>query len=134
MLTWELPQTLLGLLVLGAVAARGAVLAFEWCYGRICVRTRATGVSLGALVFWFRGPQRDPDDILRHELGHCVQSRLLGPLYLLLVGVPSLLRAGYARRYYVRHRRSWSRYRSGYPERWADELAPPREAFEQRRE
>ncbi len=124
MLTWELPQTLLGLLVLGACRLGGAALSGQWLRGRHCVRTQGVGVSLGAIVFWFAAARGEPYDILRHELGHCVQSRLLGPAYLPLVGLPSILRAGYAWLYFLRHRRRWMRYRDGYPERWADRLAP----------
>lgn len=31
---------------------------------------------------------------LRHELGHTRQSKILGPLYLLVIGLPSLIHAG----------------------------------------
>ena len=29
--------------------------------------------------------------MVRHEYGHCRQSRILGPFYLLVIGLPSLL-------------------------------------------
>ena len=46
------------------------------------------GISLGNFVY-FRKPAYDR--LLRHEAGHCRQSRILGPLYLIVVGLPSPL-------------------------------------------
>lgn len=49
------------------------------------------GVSLGQYLF----VHREADDLLvRHELGHSRQSLLLGPIYLVIVGLPSLIWAG----------------------------------------
>ena len=62
------------------------------------------------------------NDCLLHEMGHSFQSRMLGPFYLVLIGIPSLLRVAYA--WYYRKRRgiSWTHYFDGYPEKWADHL------------
>jgi hypothetical protein len=58
----------------------------------------------------------------KHELGHRVQSRWLGPLYLPLVGLPSVARAVYAVTYREVTGKRWRGYFDAYPERWADEL------------
>lgn len=47
-----------------------------------------SGISLGNYIIMSR---EDYGDGMRHEYGHSVQSRILGPLYLLLIGLPSLL-------------------------------------------
>ena len=47
-------------------------------------------VSLGNLVF-ISNNARDYNKTLTHELGHTLQSKVLGPLYLFVIGVPSLL-------------------------------------------
>lgn len=55
---------------------------------------------------------------LKHEYGHSIQSLYFGPLYLLIIGIPSLinnLRARYDKRVY-------DTYYSRYPEKWADRL------------
>ena len=51
-----------------------------------------------------------------HERGHSIQSMILGPLYLLVIGLPSLIWAAW-----------WNdsrgvSYSSFYTERWADKL------------
>jgi len=112
---WELPQNLVGLTFL--VLMRRRITERRRENGRLFLRTRSTGVSLGWFVFWCAG-----ESIRRHEYGHTIQSRLLGPLYLPLVGLPSALRALYARAYRRRTGRWWPCYFDGYPENWADRL------------
>lgn len=115
---WQLPQNLLGLAFLlimrGRVVARrrsGEQAVFA------CFRTHG-GISLGRYVF----VHREADDYLvRHELGHCRQSRLLGPLYLPVIGLPSM---GWATLYAVlRHRWPHLDYFRFYTESWANRLA-----------
>lgn len=79
---------------------------------------RETGLSLGMFLFVPRG--RDPW-FLVHEYGHTIQSLILGPCYLPLVGIPSLLWA-----LAPPFRRKWYQgdtpYDSVYPENWATRL------------
>ncbi len=124
-LVWELPQCLLGAAVLGVARASGQVCSICWDQGRVFVRTRGIGISLGLFVFWFEEGNRyfRADTLMRrHEHGHTFQSRWLGPLYLLLVGVPSTMRAAYSVAYRELTGRHWTGYFDGYPESWADRL------------
>ena len=59
--------------------------------------------------------------LLVHEYGHTVQSLILGPLYLLVIGLPSLVWMKTARLGRWR-RRSRISYYSLYTERWANWL------------
>lgn len=110
---WQLPQNLLGWVLMrvmapGTLYRRGDV--------RILRSARMRGgISLGRYIIvsthlWH-------PDLERHEWGHCLQSRLLGPLYLPVIGLPSLLWA-----IWWNPGRSAS-YFSFYTERWADRLA-----------
>jgi hypothetical protein len=122
---WELPQNALGVLVLGAVKLGGQAREVSRDQGRWFVRTESLGISLGLFVFWSRGGNRwfRADPLMkRHEHGHTFQSRRLGPLYLPLVGVPSVLRVLYAMTYRELTGRKWRGYYAGYPERGADRL------------
>jgi hypothetical protein len=47
-------------------------------------------VSLGQFIFIF-SRYNDVGFIERHEYGHTIQSHLLGPLYLLVIGLPSII-------------------------------------------
>jgi hypothetical protein len=124
---WELPQNLLGLLNVSIVAAFRRIERVEFDRERVMIELRpgANAVSLGLFVFW--SPHDNPfvpvgRENRDHEWGHTVQSRWLGPLYLLVVGVPSTMRVFYA----VAHRaitgRRWGGYYDGWPERSADAL------------
>ena len=78
------------------------------------------GVSLGRYLFF--GSPSPSANLVAHERGHMIQSRRLGPLYLLVVGVPSVLRALYHRRRHAHWtpeaRSEW--YHRHWPESAAD--------------
>lgn len=54
----------------------------------------------------------------KHEHGHQIQSMYLGPLYLIIVGIPGLIRSIY--KTVAKKDLAW--YDSGYPENWANKL------------
>lgn len=56
---------------------------------------------------------------VNHEYGHILQSRYLGPLYLIVIGLPSLIWAGL---YGTLIKRSHNGYYRFYTEKWADYL------------
>lgn len=116
--SWELPQTLVGLLAL--IFSRRAALEPEYLRFAVVLWREVTigsGGSFGALIVL------DPvysgiHGIAEHEHGHSIQSLLLGPLYLFAVGIPSLVNNVAARA----GRLSWDEYFDRYPERWANRL------------
>ena len=83
--TWGLPQTLVGLAAFLASAQRPHFMH----HGAIVTKWKGSrGVSLGLFLFV---PDPVDDQLLVHEYGHAVQSLVLGPLYLPIVGIPSLI-------------------------------------------
>lgn len=84
---WQLPQNVSGLILL-------FIYKKEKVYHRLNGRTfyftteMSSGISLGNYIIMNR---EDREDGMRHEYGHTIQSRYLGPLYLLVIGLPSLL-------------------------------------------
>lgn len=83
---------------------------FGWFYRTV------SGVSLGHYVFLHYYDNNETT--LRHEYGHVVQSRMLGWLYLLVIGIPSVYGNLLAR---VNEHRAKTYYQH-YPEHWADKL------------
>lgn len=69
------------------------------------------GISLGKYIFL--STRINWSSKVEHEYGHCLQSQMLGPLYLFVVGLPSLLH-------------KWlykgDNYYDFYTEKWADKL------------
>jgi len=84
---WQSPQNLLGLLML-------LFYRKEKEYHRLNGRTfyftdeMPSGISLGNYIIMNR---EDWVEGMRHEYGHTIDSRRWGPLYLLIIGLPSLL-------------------------------------------
>lgn len=73
-----------------------------------------SGVSLG----WFQFTHRNATkDTASHEVGHSVQSLYLGPLYLLVIGLPSIIWAG------IIYPRIGGNYYSFYTESWANKIS-----------
>lgn len=123
---WELPQNVLGAANLALQLARGGVWRVERERKRLLIELTGDGaVSLGYFVFWSARDNRyvpvGPEN-KAHELGHARQSRRFGPLYLPLVGVPSVARVAFAMGYRTLTGRRWGGYYAGWPERQADRL------------
>lgn len=123
---WGCIQTVLGLVVYLAACLFNRSWGYSPEWGVFIFRRFfGSGVCLGEWIILEGDPSRVDQESVRHECGHRVQSRILGPLYLLVVGVPSLARNVYGRLVLsktmtVIERQLW--YYSGFPERWADRL------------
>ena len=93
-----------------------------WYKGSVVtvVKGRWGGVSLGAFIFIDTDIPKylaSAAEFVNHEYGHCLQSVLLGPLYFLIIGLPSLIWAGCFEGWRIKHKKS---YYWLYCERWAD--------------
>lgn len=122
---WELPQNLLGLLVFGIMKSRRKIVQVKTDAYHYFIETPNTGVSLGWFVFWTPAGNRFThlnNDCRMHEAGHARQSLMLGPFYLLIVGIPSISRVLYSKWFRKKHGYKWENYFNGFPENWADKL------------
>lgn len=73
------------------------------------VRGFGGGISLGKYIL----VDTEQETTVRHEYGHCIQSRILGWLYIPVICIPSLLWAWFY---------TGDNYYGFYTERWADKL------------
>jgi len=95
--TWELPQTVLGKTISHVRNMTGNVDDVSYYGGATLVNkndpsSEEWGFTLGPYInsnMMKADPYRDP--VFRHEFGHTLQSRLVGPLYLTSVALPSLV-------------------------------------------
>lgn len=120
---WELPQNVVGIIVW--LVMRGKISEVEVTHRRLFFRTHGFGISLGSFVFWSNSDNAAASTTpgnKEHEYGHAIQSLIFGPLYLILVGIPSISRVVYSSIYYRLNKTSWANYYKGYPENWADRL------------
>lgn len=115
---WQLPQNLIGLALVAVwrpmkkERIEGLTVAFK--VPNIVKDTFSQGLSLGDFIFL---EESCGSRAVRHELGHSRQSRVLGPIYLLAIGVPSFIWAFI----YSRSNKKKAYY-SFYTERWANKL------------
>lgn len=129
---WQLPQNLLGLILLlfyrpekKLVAKNGNLVYFA--------KNMPGGISLGKYSIisksYYTYSARSDDakalelDVTKHEaLGHGTQSKYLGPFYLPVIGLPSIIWAS------LYGDTKWFPYTKNgyyvfYTEKWADKLA-----------
>ncbi len=87
-------------------------------------KSRRGSMGMGMFIFISESAAANEDSFaftLRHEYGHTLQSCMLGPLFLPVIGLPSLLWAGLPVFRKYREKRSLSYYWL-YTERWANFL------------
>ena len=85
---WQLPQNLLGLVMILLLRCTRAEVNGVTVY--VHHVRRLSSCSLGRYILLRHLPYTNSTVTVMHELGHCRQSRALGPLYLLLIGIPSV--------------------------------------------
>lgn len=85
---WQFPQNLVGLLLLlilkGETKHKLNTIRFYY------LKTFPGGITLGEYIIV--GTKQNLT--VRHEFGHVLQSRYLGVLYLIVIGLPSIIHAG----------------------------------------
>lgn len=104
---WQLPQNLVGV-VLRSIY-KGTDTDYEGAVVRRSAKMKG-GISLGRYIIV---SENATYGTVMHEYGHCIQSRRLGWLYLLVVGLPSIIRASMGRP---------ETYYDFFTEKWADKL------------
>jgi len=114
---WELPQLFLGFFMYALLRKK---ITYRQSYrdaSVFAVKGFPGGISLSWLIFINENEAGDVQ-VVRHEYGHSIQSFMLGWLYLIIVGLPSIIRAS-----------KWNRlkldikdYYRGFPENWANAL------------
>lgn len=117
---WQLPQNLAGWIysrfAKQVIEYEGITIYYAPCFN--------AGVTLGQYIIldpvWKNASYNYLLQTVKHEYGHTKQSKYLGLLYLLLVGIPSVTRNILNRINNKKFNSKW--YYSGYPEKWADKL------------
>lgn len=122
--TWGILQTLVGF----CVFLRWCKAPHERYHGAVVTRWKLrSGMSLGLFLFVPEGVYGD--GFLVHEYGHTIQSLILGPLYIPVIGLPSVLWCNLP--CFVNLRRKTQRtYNSMYAERsanfWGEKITKER--------
>lgn len=117
---WQLPQHLLAILYIGYLVMMCKDLGVDSRYKQAivipCVMRGA--VTLGCYVFV--GLNSEYRKTVKHELGHTIQSKILGPLYLIVIGIPSITYCGLRRLFPSLRKKNYYNF---YTEKWANNLS-----------
>lgn len=115
---WQLPQNLCGVIYRGVIKKDIiSQINSDSGYSVYLTKTNRGGVTLGEYIFVYQR-YTDLSRVVQHETGHVKQSRILGPLYLLVIGLPSIIHAGLHR--FLCHNDNYYHF---FTERWANKLA-----------
>lgn len=110
---WQLPQNIVGLLII--LYIKGETKHVYQNIKYYYYDPFPGGISLGNyLIIGNKWSQT-----IKHEFGHAIQSRMLGPLYLPVIGIPSII---WAWLYGPIIKETKNGYYRFYTERWADKL------------
>ena len=94
---WQLPQHIVAIIYFGYLVMMCKDLGVDSRYKQAtvipCIMRGA--VTLGNYVFI--GLNSEYKETVKHELGHTIQSKILGPLYLIVIGIPSITYCGLRR-------------------------------------
>ena len=124
LMIWELPQTFLaGMMIIflkRKISGRESYKNANIIY----IKKFPAGISLGRFII-LNDKYSGNELSIKHEYGHTVQSMRLGWLYLLVIGVPSIMRVVVWR---IGKLKSLDYYK-GYPENWANKLGFNKEEY-----
>ena len=109
---WQLPQVLLAYLV---ILFSKSKYKEDYSGIKIYETEKRFGISLGTMIILYSYYN---EKTLKHEYGHTRQSLMLGPLYLIIVGLPSITMNIISRF----NKKFAANYYNRWPENWADEL------------
>lgn len=113
MYIWQLPQHIVGLILL--LFIKGEVKYKFNGINYYFYDPFPGGISLGNYIITGNNWSKT----IKHEYGHTIQSRMLGPLYLFIIGMPSLI---WAWLYGSIIKPTKNGYYKFYTEAWADKL------------
>jgi hypothetical protein len=123
---WMLPQNILGLILIVLFTKKITSLKTS---KRVSVNiyyldknVDFAAISLGRYLL-ISSTYNDKETIERHEEGHYIQSLYFGPLYLIVIGIPSILMNILSMYFYKKGKSNMlENYYNRWPENWADKL------------
>ena len=122
---WQLPQNLCGI-IYRSISKDNRICVIEDDDSRsvgakVYLQIAKGGVTLGKYVF-INQDYTDKEAVIKHECGHVKQSKILGPLYLLVIGIPSILHDWLNNYIGCCWKNGKYNYYHFYTEKWANKL------------
>ena len=111
---WQLPQLLIALVMLPFIGKLKLIKQskFTFCYEASKMKG---GISLGSFAYLAPNLAKIPEIVSHEAEGHIIDSYVLGPLYLIIIGIPSFLHAtfSFTKNYYDFYTEKLANYHAG---------------------
>ncbi len=121
-MTWGLLQNAVGFLVWLFLMTRNRERKrFRFHGAFVTTWSLPASMGLGMFIFFGHEKSKDASLVLVHEFGHTVQSVILGPTFLFVIGIPSFIWANFRPFIKMRNAHNVS-YMKAYCESWANAL------------
>ena len=119
--TWGIIQNIVGLIIRAYVLSKDPNKdSFKFFGAQVTEWNKGHGsMGMGMFIFYGHKGEKDEQEVLVHEYGHTLQSAVLGPFYLLVIGLPSIIWATRPKYKKLREEKG-IRYVDFYPESWAN--------------
>lgn len=116
LLIWQLPQIIIGSVYFIFLLISKKVNDVVFDEERIIIVADMPGAGLSLANFIF--VTSVGEKLIKHERGHSIQSKYLGPIWLLVIGLPSIVWCTLS----IYNSKIYSNYYKFYTEKWADHL------------
>lgn len=113
---WQLPQNIVALLMMPFIGKLTLISYKNYCWAFKATKMSG-GISLGNFVFLSEYSSNSDTTLAHEQEGHVKQSHMLGWLYLIIIGIPSIIWAG------IHNYLGYKNYYIFYTEKWANKLA-----------
>lgn len=111
---WQLPQNLVAIIMMPFIGKLELISYRQFCFA-FKGNKMSGGISLGNFAFLSPYLAKKPASVDHEQIGHTVDSKIFGPLYLFVIGIPSICWAAFGD--------DNKCYYSFYTERWANRHA-----------
>ena len=87
---WQLPQNIVALVMLPFLGKLELISYKKFCFA-FKASKMAGGISLGTFAFLSPSNAKKTTIVMHEQEGHTFDSKLFGPLYLFVIGIPSIM-------------------------------------------
>lgn len=121
-LSWGIVQNFLGIILWTVLSVVNPKRKRGYYHGAVLTHWKFKfSMGLGMFIFYGHEGTEEASEVLVHEYGHTIQSIILGPLFMLVIGIPSCVWA-FTPVFGKWRKEGKYKYTDFYPEYWANKL------------
>jgi len=111
---WQLPQLIIAMLMFPFIGKLKLIKQNKFTFTFEATKMKG-GISLGSIAYLAPDLAKIPEIVSHEAEGHIIDSYILGPIYLIIIGIPSFLHAtfGFTKNYYDFYTEKLANYHAG---------------------